>query len=289
MKTVSMIMMLALAATAHAATGVYTNVNGMAMGLVFQRTTVEAGDYVGSSLVLSNASTSTAMLQRTVMGWDIRDFGIGDYVVTDEKGNVLPKVVWALATHPPPLYKSGAMGIRMMQFPPGATMEYPSHVVKRYALTNPGVYQVKAIAEVPVTNHGDLRPMVIETPPITLTVIPRAGTPIEPLYSPEELAEIPKLAGIMARVPPLTVTHPPPKSELPRPSAPTVASREGSALPATVQAADAAGTAPDALGVVAEPASSHSRSRNVYYGLGVLLLVGGVVWFIWRSRRHQHP
>ena len=41
-------LLLALAPVAYAETGVYTNVNGIVLGLVFSETTFDAGNYVNA-------------------------------------------------------------------------------------------------------------------------------------------------------------------------------------------------------------------------------------------------
>jgi hypothetical protein len=211
------ILLTALAPVAHAAAGVYTNVNGIVLGLVFDRTTFDAGNYVNAVMVVSNARPDTVMMQRRrgLMGWDILDTGIGDYVVADSTGRVLPKVVWALSHWQHGRYAPPPGSIKAVGFRPGASVEYPGDIVRRYSLTNPGIYQVKARAQVP--NGVDLRDMVIETPPITITVTPSLRPADDrDLYTPEEVKMIPELTAFVASLPPLKLTHRPAQVPAPK-------------------------------------------------------------------------
>src|SRR5688572_12186369 len=97
MKPALIILILALApVTLSGMTGVYTNVNGIVVGLVFYQTTIEAGQFVNATMVLSNASQTSFSIRGPLVGGDFLDTAIGDYIVSDESGRVLPKVVWQM-------------------------------------------------------------------------------------------------------------------------------------------------------------------------------------------------
>ena len=190
--------------------GSYVKVDGIVLGLVFDRTTFDAANYVNAVMVLSNASSKSAWPQMPIPGWDILDTGIGDYIVTDANGKVFPKVVWALTHWPHGVQMPIKLNNSHFELRPGAAIEFPGDIVRRYSLTNPGVYQVKAIARVP-RPETRTETMVIETPPITITVTP-SMRPADnrDIYTPEEVKMIPQLTAIAAARPPLRVTHPKP-------------------------------------------------------------------------------
>ena len=266
----------------------YVNVDGIVLGLVFDRTTFDAGNFVNAVMVVSNASQVTARLPFTIPGWDILDTGIGDYIVTDANGKVLPKVVWALSHWRHGVYIPAPMTHTHVDFPPGASMEYPGDIMRRYSLTNPGVYQVKAIARVPRPVER-AETMVIETPPITFTVTPSMRPADDrDLYKPEELAMIPELTAFVASRPPLRVTHPKPDTTavqakpVPKVEPPPI--REPTALKVQEPVAPEADAAPGPK-IVAEATTSAPRNRGVIYGLIALALIIGLGVFLWFRRK----
>jgi hypothetical protein len=268
---------------------VSTNVDGMVLELVFYDTTIEAGQFVNAVMVVSNASPEPAYYSYHP-GGDIRDTGIGDYIVTDASGRVLPKVVWGLPRRSPPLYHEPMLGHKGETLRPGHIVEYPGNIVKRYCLTNPGLYQVRAIAEVPARRSRALQSqgeMTIETPPITVEVVPRRGQELEPIFTPEELAEIPKLAEIVAAYPPLRVTHSASVNAAQTPApAPKPKDDEQAAAPAktpeVVEDNSIIATAP-APEIAAD--TTAPRSRGVVYGLIALALVLGLGVFLLMRRK----
>jgi hypothetical protein len=290
MKTV-IILMLALAPLLlRGERGVVsTNVDGIVLELVFYDTTIEAGNFVNAVMVVSNASPEIAYY-RYDLGGDIMDTGAGDYIVTDASGRVLPKVVWALPHRTPPHYHQPYLGGRRDALRPGQIVEFPGNIMKRYCLTNPGLYQVKAIADVAIRRsraEQSQGPMVIETPPITIEIVPHRGDEPKPLFTPEELAEIPKLAEIVAATSPLRVTHSANVNAVQTP-APKVEAQPAVSAPAPVEAA-VANVEP--VAPISVEATATAPRRGLYYGVPLfvgilgLLIIGAILW---RSRRRQH-
>jgi hypothetical protein len=280
MKTIWLIPTLLAAQLSFGATAAYTNVNGIVLGIVMATTNVVAGDRLRASMIVSNASdTPTDMV--VWKQWGYQDTEIGNFVVTDESGYVLPRTV--------PYYDMGMMGHSGRPFPPGASGTFEGDVVWGCSVTNPGTYLVKAVARVPGS-------MVIETPPLAITVTPRgeASAPPPPLYSagpPGETAE--ETARLTAQqvqgLAPLRVTHP--KPERP-PPVPRVAPREVVAAPLPVKVQEV-GTAATATGAIADQGTTRSgnvSSRSILLGLMALLLGGGlVIYLVWSRRKHDHP
>ena len=259
--------------------GAYVNVDGIVLGLVFDQTTFDAANYVNAVMVLSNASPKSAWPRTPIPGWDILDTGIGDYIVTDANGKVLPKVVWALSHWPHGVEMPIKMGNTHFELRPGAAIEFPGDIVRRYSLTNPGVYQVKAIARVPRPSRTE--EMVIETPPITITVTP-SMRPADnrDIYTPEEVKMIPELTAIAASRPPLKVTHRPAQA-----SAPPQVETPKEVEPVEPVPRSVANFDPIAPISLAETATV---PRSLLY-YGVPLVVGGLGLLIigailWRSR-----
>ena len=128
--------------------------------------------------------------------------------------------------------------------------------------------------------------MTIQTPPITVEVVPRRGGPKPSLFTPAELEEIPKIAKAIAAMglSPLRVTHSASVNAVQTPApAPKPKDDEHAAAPtnATEAPADAA-PGPE---IVAEATTPTPRSRGVVYGLIALALVIGLGVFLWLRRK----
>ena len=195
---------------------VSTNVDGVVLKLEFADVSVIAGEWLDGRMVVSNASQSPRFLNWGG-GVPAGDTSIGQFVVHDDEGNLLPRTIWRTRTENP------LGGNEMAGLDVGSWLTFPGDLVKRFSLTNPGIYFVKAVAMVgrpgvkvmhPPIPHPIINPidgaeeMIIETPFVAVTVLSRpAGMPPPiRLYTDQELAMTPKY-----RDPPqLQVTHPKP-------------------------------------------------------------------------------
>jgi hypothetical protein len=267
---------------------VSTNVEGMVLSLEFADVSVIAGERLKGRMVVSNGTQWPRHLDWG--GWMARlpmDTKIGQFVVQDDEDTPVPKI----------LLRSTGQGIgdrgKEAEIDPGKALEFVGDLVKNYALTNPGIYRVRAVATVgrmgkevmqPPIPRPIIRPvdgaeeMIIETPIVLVTVLPRAATmpPPAPLYSPHEIANMINDAPQV-----MMVTHP--KAE--RIQVPRVAPREvQTPLPHGV---------PDQS--VNSPAGAKKEtpmmpSRGVLVGLIAVLLSGGlVIYLVWSRRKHGHP
>lgn len=277
---------LALANALFAASSVYTNISGMVLGLEVSTTNLLAGEPLSGTMIISNASQT-----RVGVGWyrgGFNDTGIGNFVVMNEAGTILPNTL--------PNYllgnRASMTSSRGSDFHPGASVRFEGDVVWNYSgLTNPGNYWVKAtIPRVPSTNSQSPTTFQGETPWLAITVSPRPeGSPPAPhVYAsyyamiermgPEERAIFEKE---QQRVEAL-------KRQMEKHAVPRAATKEV-ALPPKVQAgvghpanasvplrADEAG---QAIG---------SRSRTMLYGSVVLLGIAALGLIVWRARRKEH-
>jgi hypothetical protein len=269
--------------------GTFTNVDQVVLGLELGATNVSAGDRLPATMLISNASPFELQYRWfTAAGW--KDTTIGDFVITDVDGTRLPKTV--------PLYEVSHSGSgRTLHFRPGEAHRFEGDVVYGYSLTNPGIYFVRAIAMVPTTNApapdrlaGDR--MVIETPPLAITVIPRpeGAPPPRPLYeSLKPGIDVEMVMRVTAQerdsMPPLVVTQPTAnRSALPSHTEGSV--RPGSGIPK-------AGRKPlDNRGSVEHSSTVNSvlsSQRKLVYVIGLLMLGVGVGLFAWRSGRRRGP
>jgi len=200
--------MLAQALISHdrwnAALVTSTNVDGSVLRLEFAAKEVIAGDRLLGRMVISNAATEFRQLRYEMT--KRRDSYIGDLLVIDQDGNRIPKTVWS-SLQDEALWSKGRTAFLW----PSNSSGFNVDLVGRYSLTNPGVYLVKAVAQVPMPLdvHEDV---VVETPPVAVTVLPRPeGAPLpEPLYTAAELARIPKSEEppMMQVTPPRSRTRP---------------------------------------------------------------------------------
>src|SRR5213593_3334818 len=74
------------------ATVVHTSSNGIILGLEFARTSIVAGERLTGTMIVSNGGTVLAVFP-SIRGWGGADTGIGNFGVTDETGNILPRTV----------------------------------------------------------------------------------------------------------------------------------------------------------------------------------------------------
>lgn len=261
----------------------FTNVNEIVLGLEFATNSITAGERLEGNMVVSNASAFELIYNYSTYRGP-RDTIIGDFVVADEAGIVLPKTV------PSILWQTIGSG-RQLRFRPGQAHRFDGDVVYGYSLTNPGTYLVKAIAVVPTTNaptgnQRDGSTMVIETLPLTITVLPRPAEspPAKPLYNLPSFMNQAEVALTTARalasVPELKVTPP-----TANPESSTL--RTGSATPKTVSRA----LGQDATTGARLPAgreTTGSNPRNLLYGSIVFLGVAALGLAVWRARRKEH-
>jgi hypothetical protein len=288
LKLVAVLVHLALVTVAQeaddwpAALSVSTNVNGAILTLEFADANVIAGERLRGRMVVSSESFH-------FLEWEKGDsFGyldteIGQFVVVDDRGSLVPKTVWRMPT--------GGIGGRGTPLKPGKSVTFPGDVVKKYSLTNPGTYFVKAVAnvgrraveEVNATRGPTMKliegekEMIVETPFVAITVLPRPQgmPPPRPLHTDGEVADTPQYQD----PPQLVVTHP--KPERP-PSVPRAATRPP--VPAKVRE-----------GVTATTTGAADQSATRPRNYGVALFVVGLGLFIvaailWRARRRtQHP
>jgi len=266
---------------------VYTNLNGMVLGLELAHTSVVAGERLIGTMIVSNASQVMTEITWTKGAEGEFDTGVGKFLVIDENGFTLPKTV--------PLRLRSAMGVRGSPFAPGVSQRFDGDIVWGYSLTNPGNYLVKTIGAVPLTNDTGARlTFMAETPPIAITVIPRDANspPPAPLYplptginTPEALAMLQKEEEMMrAEAARLNASEQ-------RAAMPRIAPRESrSALPQSVQERVGNGATAGPGGVTANKEATPSAYRNVAFVVITLLLSGGVAIYLWWSRRkHGHP
>jgi hypothetical protein len=191
-----------------------------------------------------------------------------------------------------PLYEVSHSGSgRTLHFRPGDVFRFEGDVVYGYSVTNPGIYFVKAIAMVPTTNPPAPdrlagNSIVIETPPLAITVIPRTeGTPTpKPLYeSLKPGIDVEMVMRVTAQerdsMPPLALAQPMAnRSALP--SHTTGPAGAGSGIPK-------AGHKPsDHLASVEHSRADSpvlSSQRKLVCAIGVLMLGMAVGLFAWRS------
>jgi len=285
MKFLFALLVMLVANELFAATGVFTNVNGMVLGLEFPVTNLPAGDRLEGTMSISNASQV-----RTGVGWErggFNDTGIGNFIVMDEAGSILPR------TLPNHLY-AGRLEMssgRGSGFNPGSSVRFEGDVVWNYSgLTNPGNYWIKAIIpNVPLTNNPVQRTFQGETPWFALTVTPR----------PEDSPPAPHVyAGYYAMIEQMT---PEVRAVFLRHEERAEAYRRQMEKP-PVRQAPARAIVPSpkvqpepiarSQGDVAPPTAANElpvkRTRNFYYASGIVLLLGATALFLWRSRRsHQ--
>jgi hypothetical protein len=264
---------------------VSTNVDGMVLTLEFADVSVIAGERLKGRMVVSNALEPVGKREgganERIVSWTsgaergYLDTAIGQFVVLNDEGAPLPKTFWV-----PEEYFSNASG-RGSSISPGESMAFPGDLVKKYSLTNPGIYLVKAVASMPVPPTNDWRKqMIIETPFLSLTVLGRLASmpPPEQLHTQQELAMTPK-----DRDPPqLMVTHP--KLERP-PHVPRVAPRDTWTPPVPKGVENQL-----ANGATSAKKEVQFPSRGILLGLIAVLLSGGLVlYLVWSRRKHGHP
>ena len=256
-----------------------TNVDGSVLRLEFAAKEVIAGDRLFGRMVVSNASTEFRQLRYDMT--KRRDSYIGDFVVVDDKGNEVLKTIWS-SLEVEKLWSKG----RIASLWPSNSAAFKADLIGHYSLTNPSTYFVKAVAQIP-TSEREPEDVVIETPPVAITVLPRpeGAPPPEPLYTAAELARVPKDEA----PPQLQVTPPRPRAGPPgantqaRPviAAPTAgaqASQDGASVAGTAKVDDPA----------ASPSATPSRTRTMVYASIVvfaLLLLGAILW---QARRKEH-
>ena len=211
----------------------------------------------------------------------LRDTAIGDFIVTDSFGAQLPKTVPYTDWDPDVRH-------RPLILKPGEAQRFEGDVVYGYSLTNEGTYTVKAIARVPATNENPRGMMVIETPPLPITIVPRSQDlpQPKPLYNIPpgmNMEEIQRLtARQLAALDVLAVTHPTKETAVPA-NGVQKGSKTNSFRP------DPRTTPSQAVTPIAsEDQAATRRSRNVIYGLIVLSGFIALGLILWRSRR-SHP
>jgi hypothetical protein len=269
---------------------VSTNVEGMVLSLEFAEVSVIAGERLKGRMVVSNGTQWPRHLDWG--GWMTRlpmDTSIGQFVVQDDEHTPVPKI----------LFRHTGEGIgdrgKEAEIDPGKAREFVGDLVKNYALTNPGIYRVRAVATVGRMGKEVMRPpiprpvirpvegaeeMIIETPIVlvTITARPASMPPPQPLYTPSELAN---MINDTPQV--MMATHP--KPERPEP-VPRVAPRETWTPPVPAKARE---------GVTATTTGAADQSATRPRNYGVALFVVGLGLFIvgailWRARRRtQHP
>jgi hypothetical protein len=283
MKLLFALIVVLVANELFAATGVYTNVNGMVLGLEFPVTNLVAGERLEGTMIISNASQA-----RVGVGWErggFNDTSIGNFVVLDDAGSILPNTL-------PNHFRFSRLSMsssRGSDFNPGSSVRFEGDVVWIYSgLTNPGNYWVKAIIpRVPLTNSQPPTTFQGETPWFALTVTPRPeGSPPAPHVYADYYAMIeqmtPELRAVFLREeergevfrrqmetssatqsPPLKERFPPPPTPRQTESGVSTTAAPGNEAPAR-------------------------RTKGFYYGLSILLLLGATPILVWRSRR-SHP
>src|SRR5688500_2598945 len=119
MKRILVWMLLVEGASGAVAT--FTYVNGILFGLEVAQTNIIAGERLEATMILSNASSEAALL-RYSKDWGNRqyDTAIGNFVVADENGNILPKTI--------PYRFQAKMGAAGRTFDPGAFSKFVGDV-----------------------------------------------------------------------------------------------------------------------------------------------------------------
>jgi hypothetical protein len=280
----TVVSVVGLAWSAHS-TAVYTLTNGVVFGLEFNPATVVAGERLIGTMILSNASVGMANINAS-KDWGNRqvDTAIGQFVVTDESGRILPKTI--------PYRFQQRMGSRGWGFPPGSSERFNGDVVWGYSLTNPGTYFVKAIANVPLTNDsGSFAAFRAETPALEITVSSRpADMPPAPLLypviegSPEEIAVIKAQEEILRQGEEAMQRT---AIQAAMPQVPRLSSTSRAPLPQAVQAVTDKPVGPAASMAPVETKTAPWASRNIVYGSGLLILLTAMGLFFWRSRHNQ--
>ena len=282
MRTLLLFFVGALLTVATNGAVVYTNLNGMSLGLELTRTNIVAGERLIATMIVSNASKVMTEITWTKGAEGDFDTGIGRFMIIDETGYTLPKTVpWRLRQ---------AMGVRGTPFEPGASQRFDGDLVWGYSLTNPGNYIVKAIAALPLTNDTGARlTFMAETPPVEITVMPRDATspPPPPLYplprgidTPEALAVWQKEEEMM-RAEEARLHAAQEQTAMPR------VSPRRAPFPQNVDGRNDAN--PVAGGITANKESAAWASRNVLFAGIALLLGAGLALYLWWSRRkHGH-
>jgi hypothetical protein len=170
MKTILLFASLLVAGVLYGTNVTYTNINGMVLGLQFPTTNLVAGERLMGTMIISNASQSSVSVHWLLDNQ--RDAGIGDFFVTDESGQTLPRTVLAY------YMQAGVRPDRTEPLTPGSTLTFEGDVVWAYSLTNPGNYLIKAVAQVPLTNTTPVETFRAETPWIAIAVSQRPdGSP----------------------------------------------------------------------------------------------------------------
>jgi hypothetical protein len=261
---------------------VSTNVDGMVLALEFADVSVIAGERLKGRMVVSNTLEAVGEREggpnERIITWisgaerGYLDTAIGQFVVLNDEGDLVPKTFWVGEEFFTDASERGS------SVSPGAAMAFPGDLVKKYSLTNPGIYLVKAVASMPVplTNKWKNQ-MIIETPFLSITVLGRPASMPPPLslHTERELAMTPK-----DRDPPqLLVTHP--KPERP-PSVPRVAPREVQTPPPQAMP-DQSVNGPAA----AKKETPMLPSRGVLFGLIAVVLSGGLVIYLVCKHGHR--
>ena len=254
---------------------VSTNVDGVVLALEFADVSVIAGERLAGRMVVSNATNEIKQMHvdRSMHNTHL-DTDIGQFVVMDDEGNQLSRTFWR---RPPREVSS-----MIPQLKPGKSMAFEGDLVKKYSLTNPGIYLVKAVARVP-TPENVQEDMVIETLFVAVTVLRRPeGMPAPaPLHTAYEIANT--VQGQDA--PQLQVTHPKPDAT---PRVPRAVPRDGNSQ-AAVMPPKVAAQPKNTFSATPDQPAPTTRTRNVFYALAVLLLVGGLGIYLWSRRKHGHP
>jgi hypothetical protein len=255
-----------------------TNVDDSVLRLEFADSKVVAGDRLFGRMVVSNASSEFRQLIYNMT--KRRDSYIGDFVVVDDEGNQIQKKIWS-SLEAEGLWSKGRIAFLW----PSNYARFNADLVRQYSLTNPGTYFVKAVAQVP-RPEGERDEVVVETPPVEITVLPRpeGAPPPEPLYTATELARIPKNEA----PPQLQVT--PPRSRT-KSLSPDVRPNRGIVPPGAIPNVHESSpvTAPERnASIDTSPANSppaRSRMRTVAYACVVIVGLAVLGGILWRSRR----
>lgn len=286
MKTIHLFLFaVAMENSALGAVGVFTNVNGMVLGLELASTSAVAGERLWATMSVSNASTAMAIISYIEPGSYESDTGIGRFVVIDEYGNPIPRTV--------PARYAARMGSKGGGFGPGRSQAFGGDVVASCSLTNPGNYFIKAVANVPLTNDvGSVATFEAETPwvPVTVTARPANSPPAEPLYpvpahyGPKEMAMLKQLDDVLEREQAMV------NAAIQRAAMPRMdPSQSPFPLPQNAQKRVGNGPSAAADGIAANQEAVASASRNVLFAVIALLLSGGLALYLWWSRRkHGH-
>jgi hypothetical protein len=275
-----------------AALSVSTNVDGAILTLEFADASVVAGERLRGRMVVS--SESFHFLEWEKGGrFGYLDTEIGQFVVVDDRGNRVPKTVWRMPEE--------GIGGRGTPLRPGKSVAFPGDLVKKYSLTNPGTYFVKAVANVGQRAVEEVDPasgprptmklidgaedMIVETPFVAITVLarPPGMPPPGPLHTQGELADTPKYKD----PPQLLVTHPKPERPSPVPRAGARETRPP--LPQAVAQGVQDQSGAKAITNGKKDSPSPSRRRVLLALIAVMLSGGLVVYLVWSRRRHGHP